>query len=420
LHNPRALSILALALIAIGMGSGLPATAEEEEENGPRFQFNPSLAIGLTTTDNVNYLDSPTLTTSNDQSAELTATAPMERRFRTGTWDLTYEGYWTRYSDHDALNHSAHYVDTGFRFNPTRRSTLRVNGVYTLTQLQAVARPVPDFVTGDDLFVGERQTVRAYGLGTGYRLEIGPTWSWDSSISGSTANVKPIDGYDDSSPALSRQDTRSFLARTRVERERSERFTLGGEYQYSRFDLSGSGLEDVHELSVTATRKLGRKSSIAGELGAYRRSHEAGETTTSYRNDGALVSLFYSYTPTTGLTARAGLSVVPSSGGTLQGTSTNRTIQAFLNGNHEHHRLYWEVGGYQSVREASDETVPTLEVLSLTGSIEHAIRTLFGLRLQTTWVDQSSDVEGYSEAKYYSVSLSCVWYPLGRTRVAGG
>ncbi len=418
MHKPHRPSVPVVALLALGLWSAWPT--EAQEETGPRFLFNPSLSLGYSTTDNVNYLDGPTIDTASDTSMQLTATVPIERRFRTGTWDFSYNGYWTRYSGHSELDNAAHYAETGFHFNPSRRSTLRINGVYTLTQLQAVARENPDFVTGDALFVGERQTVRAYGLGLGYRAGIGPTWSWDTNVSASTANVKPIAGYDDTAAGLPRQDSRAFQARTRFDRERSERFTLGGEYQYSRYDLTDSGLEDVHELSVTATRKIARKSSIAGEVGAYRRSRDSADPTASYLQNGALLSVGYSYTPRTGLDARASVGIVPSSGGTLAGTSTNRTIQAYLTGNHERRRVTWEFGGYHSVREASDETIPTLQIVSLTGSVEHAIRALFGLRFQTTWVDQSSDVEGYSEAEYYSISLSGVWYPLGRTRVSGG
>jgi hypothetical protein len=416
----RSRSSIRAALLVFALATASRTPAQEQPETGPRFQFNPSLALGYSTTDNVNYLDSPTVETANDTSAQLTANVPFERRFRTGTWDFEYLGYWTRYRDHSELDNGAHYAETGFRFQPTRRSTLRVNGVYALTQLQAVARVNPDFVTGDALFVGERQTARAYGLGLGYHLGLGPTWSWDTNVSASTSNVHRIAGYEEDAAALPRQDSRAFQARTRFERERSGRFTLGGEYQYSRFDLIDSGLEDVHELSLVATRKFGRKSSIAGEIGAYRRSRAASDPTASYVQNGALLTVGYSYAPTTALVARVAVGIVPSAGGTLQGTSTNRTFQAFLNGNHERHRVYWELGGYHGVREPSDETTPTLTILSLTGSIEHAIGTLFGMRLQTGWVDQSSDVEGYAQAQYYSASLSGVWYPLGRSRVAGG
>jgi len=418
LKDERGPSFLAAAMLLVSLCGG--RLSAQQDVRGPKLQFNPSLAVGYSTTDNVNYLDDPTASTSSDTSTQLTANLPVERRFRTGTWDLQYLGSWTRYSDNGTLDNAAHYLETGFNFEATRRSTFRVNGVYALTQQQAVPREAPDFVTGDELFLGERQEVRAYGVGLGYGLEIDPTWTWDTNISGSQAQASPIDGYQDGTSGLARQDTNSFQARTRFDRERSERFTLGGEYQYSRFDLTDEGVEVVHALSTTWNRKLGRKSTLAGELGGYHRSSDAGATTTSYQADGVLVAVSYSYTPVTGLTARLGLSVAPTSGGTLQGTSTNRTIQAFLTGNHENSRLVWELGGYHSVRDASDGTVPTLEVLSLTASVEHVIQAAVGLRLQGNRADQVSDVDGYAEGQYYSATLNCVWYPLGRTLVSGG
>jgi len=405
-------------MLVVGLGSG--SSSAQQEAKGPAFQFNPSIGLGYSITDNVSYLDDPTASTSSDSSAQLTVNLPTERRFRTGTWDTEYLGYWTRYDTNAALDSGSHYLDTELELKATRRSTFRVNGVYARTQQQAVPRETPDIATGDELFLGERQEVRSYGLGLGYGLDIGPTWTWDTSVSGAQANASTIDGYQDGTSGLARQDTKAFRARTRFERERSQRFTLGGEYQYSRYDLEAQGIEDVHAMSLTWERKIGPKSALAGELGGYHRSRDAGDETPTYQADGALVAISYSYTPKTGLTARAGFSLVPTSGGTLQGTSTNRTIQAFLTGDHENRRLAWEVGGYQSVREASDETVPTLEVLSLTASVEHAIQEVVGLRLKGNWADQTSDVEGYAEGQYYSVTLSCVWYPLGRTHLSGG
>ncbi len=414
--SPDRLAALTLLLV---LGGG---RVDAQEGTGPKFRFNPSVGLGYSVTDNVNYLDDPTTATAGDTSAQLSANLPVERRFRTGLWNLQYNGSWSLYADNSALDNGSHYFNSGFDFDLTRRSSLSVNAVYALTQLQAVPRQTPDFVTGDELFLGERQEMRSYGIGLGYGLEIGPTWNWNVNVSGSRAGSTPIEGYQSGTSGLPRQDSSSLSAQIHFERQRSKRFSLGGSYGFDRFDLGDEGVEDVHALSLTWSRKIGRHSTFAGQVGGFHRSRDVGDPASpsgGYDSDGALVSASYSYTADRGVSTEVGLTVAPTSGGTLEGTSTNKTIHAFLTGTLRE-KLSWELGGYYSVRESSDETLPTLEVLSAIASVEHAIQKVLGLRLQGSWAEQTSDVEGYATGGSVIVGLSCVWYPLGHSRMSRG
>jgi len=404
----------------LGMVLILGATGLGSAHAGQRVTFNPIIGIGYGVTENVSYLDDPTATNSTDSTASLTLTLPVERQYRNGSWGLEYQGSATLYDANRALDNIASYLTSSYQVSVARRSELSISGVYVRTQEQAVPREKPDSATGDQLFLGERQELQSYGIGLGYALSISPVWSWSVTGSAGRTRSSAIDGYQDDTEGLARQDSISYSARTRIDRRRSERFSVGAEYAFNRYNLANEGPEDVHALALAWDRKIGRASSLSGGLGWYQRSREAAAgSSDTYRSEGVLGSIAYGRPLANGLSASVGVSIAPTSGGTLQGTSTNGTITAYLNG-HRSERWSWQVGGYHSIRVSSDEATPTLEISSVTAAVESSLGRGVGVRLQASWANQSSDVEGYAEGEYYAASLGCVWYPLGRTRLAGG
>ena len=108
----------------------------------------------------------------------------------------------------------------------------------------------------------------------------------------------------------------------------------------------------------------------------------------------------------------------PSSGGALEGTSTD-TVAGIRWEGARAERLRWDAGARWARRDPTIEGEPTLRSAGMGAGIEWLPRRQVGLRARADWVRQSGDETAVRNGSFLTASIGASWYPGGATSRPG-
>ncbi len=391
-----------------------PSAAQETGEAAERrgTTFNPSVSAGYGYTDNVVQAGQPEQSASSS-TASLALALPLQRSLRSGKLDLAYRGLFRSYEKFGALDHGEHFLDGKLERRFRRRSKLELGVRYGRTQEGGDATRLQD----GNIYLSTRVERESYGASATFDKGVGPRWQWSIGVDAGESKIRSIQDFNpEEPPELPAEGARSYAGAAEVRRIVSGRTELGIRYAYRRIEPDVQPTEDDQEFTGRFTRTFRLKSRLGIDVGGYRRSRS---NDADFRSSGFSGGVDYSYGPVGRVRFGVGLLVAPSTGGSLQGTSTDTRL-AFSVASANTRK--WDLGlaSYVSRRVASDTTIPDIDVLSATVWVERRFARKLAIRIDGSWVDQSSTLAGFSEGRYSVANAGLVWYPLGGSRLAGG
>jgi hypothetical protein len=288
---------------------------------------------------------------------------------------------------------------------------------YTFTQDQANPVILEDSVDPDP-FLSVRTKRQTYGLSLGYGRDIGRRWNWNSLIGVAGLDHSVIGGFDpQGDPGLIPEDKTGYRVSTGFDRRLSERNSIGAKYTYGITNLERNGQDELHRMRLTFNTRVSKRVNIRGEVGGYQRTNDTqNEATTGVD---ALVNVSFNEALTVGpVYFGFGAGVVPSYGGSLEGTSSNRAIFASMSGVRIE-PVRWSIVARYSQRVPDLFGQSERDINSLSARTEMSLQRVLGLSLSARYVKQTSSDPLQSPSSFYQVSAGLVWHPLGQTRVAG-
>jgi hypothetical protein len=392
-------TLLAWALLACATGS-----------SSARTLFNPQIAIEQAYTDDVQFVGGGT----SDSLTRLSALLPVVRETKRSTFEFSYAPSIQRYQDSDELDHTTHLVTLSAGSTTSRRSNVNFVAMYLLNQLQGRSSSLDEA----ELFVTGRTDRELYRGDFSYNKEFSQRWSFRGGLNYGESRFESIDDFDPLGP-VPVEDRVYYGGTLGLGRAVSGTTTLGFEYGLQRFELEPIGTpqttteETAHSLTFTIDRAVSRRTSLDATLGAFRNETDEGDATRTGVQ--ATLGLDRSYRT---VDLRLEAQHQPSAGGSLPGTSTDSAIGLDLHGTALDPWI-WSFSTRLARRDPNfvDEEVVTS--VAAGGSIERSFARALGLRLSANYIDQQSD-DPDLKAGYLIAAVGLVWYPLGRSELAGG
>ncbi len=382
-----------------------------------RTTFNPSLTVGGSYTDNIEYAATDE---SSDTASRIELDLPVSRRWDSGSMEFYYRPSYTQQSDEDDFDRDEHRLG----FNTTsvidRRTSWGFSAAYSKTQTQ-FSPVISDLdPIDDDQFTFNPTERDSLGASLSLARTQSPRWNWQASLDWNEVDHEPIPGVPASVIADSPVEDRSeYGGSFGFSRSLGRGASLGLQYRHRRFDLDLSGEEDSDTLSITWNRTVSRTLEFGISVGGFKSTGEAADGTNLATDDDERTGAQGSFNLTRSFrNSRVVFSAShePTSGSNLVGTSTNTDAGVTYAGTR---RLWdWSVSGRYGLREPADSSSDDLENLSAGASIERFFQRQIGVRLGAAMTDQSGS--GTSDRSAFSVEVGFVWYPLGRTKLGGG
>ncbi len=407
LARKRARPSIAGAIIVTGaLGAAVPASA------AARFSFDPALGLGLTYTDNVQYLQTAgTDSGAGDSGAAASARLPFRWDLRSGWITLAYAVLYEKHKTLSALDHTDQTFSGEWRATPSRATSLGLRLDYDRSQIQGY----PGDTVSGDFFLAPRTNRASMRATLDARHETPSRWAWSGSVAGFADRYDAIEGFDTSVPTAVVQDRSGFGVTFGLSRSVSAANTWGIQAQYSRYDLTDTGIENVADLSAQWSHKFSPTTTMSLSAGAYQRSSResvvpgegvipsyvgwSGGASVSHRFRSASLSADAEYMPT--------------SGGAIAGTSTNLTGSIQVSGMSRSAKWDWSVNARAGRRKPNDPGLPNLTSRTVGGTVEWRPVRQLGSRLAGYRAFQQGGEAGTLNGAFSTVLLSLVWYPLG-------
>lgn len=368
-----------------------------------RTTFLPSLTVGAGRTDNIsNSASNP----QADTAGQLTLTLPVRQQRRNGSIDFSYSLAYRTYSDSEQLDDTQHHLRFLSEHRPSQKDTVTFSTGYTRSLDQGRNLVEGDDIDDNDPFITEvvdRTTIRA---NVAYNREQTPLWNWAAVARWTSSINDEIPGF--SNPTINTEDRVEYGGAIGAARNISPVDSLGGHYEYRRFDLDMSGDEDTHTLGMTYQRDVTHKLTTRLFAGGYKSSGSAlaGDDDTGVQLGFSLVRNYRTLDLTVSLDHR------PSAGGNLTGTSLDTSVGVALAGSGN--RLWtWDAATRYTDREASDPAQVDREVWALVASVERSIIDRASFRLTGSYRNQSEDGTA-GDRETAAISFGAVWYPRGQ------
>lgn len=394
--------IAALGLLAL---ISPPAAAQ-------KTSFNPSVSLNARYSDNLEYVEEDG---TDDSATRLSLDLPLARETATGTLSLRYQPSYIKYRDEDDLDHDEHVADLDWATRLGPKSALGLAASFSRTQAQAATgiseRPE---VEDTDLLLTERTDRDSFGASLRFDRTEGPRWGWRAALNWvATSHDEIAEAPSTTVTGFEVEDRTEYGASIEALKSLSRSNSIGLRYEHRKFDLDRSPDEDTDSISLTYREELARKLSFELGLGAARTTGDAAggsegdEDRTDFLGSLGLSRAF----------RRVRLQVTashrPTSGGHLEGSSTNTGLGLALSGA-QSREWGWNVYSRYAHRKPTDDASESIDTLAFGADVERKFARVLGIRLGGNYVDQSSDESGLSDSSAYTIDLGVVWYPRGR------
>jgi hypothetical protein len=405
LLSARGLSSAALVPLFLAAGPGFAAVTT----------FHPAAMLDVEHSDNVLYVEG-TQGPVADWATRVALDLPVRRTGPRGSLEFGYRPSYVKYLDLSVLDHPEHRLRALANTEPSRGSTFGFGLGYEKTQVQGVSGDPrsPDF------FLASR-TDRDYYFGdVSWRKQAGEKWQWASGLHGSWAAYTPISGLETGTSGSELEDRTEYEFNVAPSRELSRSSRAGVEYRFRRFLLAASGDESVNMLGFTFDRIVSRRVTFTMRLGAFGRN--ATSTTETAPTDGGSSDGFQGGFMVRGTFRNGNVSLVadhgPSSGGALEGTSTDTAVGLLAAGGVER-RWRWEASARWARRESNAPVTSDLTSAGGGGSLEWLPTDSVGLRVGGDYVKQSGSEQESLNGSFTTVRFGLTWYPRGPEDEAG-
>ena len=382
-------------------------------EVGRAATFEPEVHADLGHSDDVYY---DAVEPRPDWFAVFALVLPLRGEGQRNRWELSYRPSAFRYRDLSELDHYEHRVRVGAESIARRETSFAIEAGWARSQEQGNATSV----LAGDLFLVPRSELEALSFGASLRREQGARFVWNVEARGADADYSPIPDAETEPPSAILEDRREYELVAGFGRLVSRAAEVGLEYRYRRYDLDVTGEENDHLVSVTASRRLSERTAVEGRVGAFRRdlaSPPAVEAPGDATDTGIQASVGIERTSRQGRFSLEG-SHGPSSGGALEGTSTD-TVAGIRWEGARAERLRWDAGARWARRDPTIEGEPTLRSAGMGAGIEWLPRRQVGLRARADWVRQSGDETAVRNGSFLTASIGASWYPGGATSRPG-
>jgi hypothetical protein len=382
-------SLAAAAALAAGTG---PAWAQ-------KTTFNPSVLIEQGYSNDIYYAGGEAPDSDTDRRIALEI--PYERETPTSALRLSYRPSYVRQQEFDELDRDEHRFDLRWNGELSRRSRLRASAHFTRTQSQGSPEQLDDpelFLTGrSDRDVGRAELSFTHAPS--------PRWTWELLGLSAAYHFRPIEDF---ATDTDDEDRRDYGATTRFMRTLSRNSSLGLRYDYRRFSLEDSGDDDNHGLAVSWDSRLGQKLSLSATAGVF---HSRGDTLPDGEKTGGYGE-FHLNRGFERMRLELGLQHRPSSGGAIDGTSEQTSLDLALASGARRRAWSWSAGPGAARREPNSDS-DTIYGYGANGFVERRLAGQFALRLRANWYDQSND------DSIFETGLAFLWYPWAGTALSG-
>lgn len=377
--------------------------------------FHPKVDIERSYTSNVRYAGA-TDDEDSDWSTRMRLTLPLHGTWAKGTWGTTYSPSFVRYDEFTVLDDNEHRFWMQMVATPDRTTELFLSAEYIRDQVQAR----PESQNPSDLFVASRTDRQMYGLTFRSVKDFGAEWKWTSSLDGAKYNYSAIPGFDADETGGVSEDRAEYGASVDVARIVSQSSTVGLEYDFRRFELDVSESKNNHLLGATFSRTMGRDYTMRGRLGVFYRTGETVSTsgTETSVSDSGLQGFFLLQRAFREHYLNLTASYLPSSGGALEGTSTDTALRVGLGGA-PGRAWRWHAFSAFARRDSADPELDGLRSVSGGLFLEWSLGRWIELRLEGNALDQSGSGTAELNTDYYVAGVGLVWHPAGRDPGAG-
>jgi len=399
--------VRAIVVLAV-LGVLVPGTRAD------RLVFNPSVEVGRGYTDNITFQGTDT---RSDQFGLLGFEIPIERETRRSYLRFQWRPTFVRYDDVSTLDFDDQRLDLNWRSDVSRRGDLNLRTSFVSTQQQGSPLE-PD---NPDLTLTQRTNREFYRLNVRYRHELSRRWAADVLLSGRALDYDPISGLDNAGNFQNRTD---YGVRIGAARGLTQPTSVGGRYEYRRFDLDESNngnipgvKEDSHQFAATYTQNIARRLSLEAALGGYFNSvvdvtPNAAGIEAAPDESGVLAELFLTRTYKS-FSARLDLFHRPSAGGARSGTAIETTVGFTFESDRDSRRKWIWLASPRVSRRESSISGRTIDNFGLRGDVERRLGYRFSIRLDADWFDQDTN------DSVFRANLGFLWYPWGATQLGG-
>lgn len=396
---------------AAALGLGVVVTTA-----GAQTTFHPAVSVEIAHSDNVAFL-SGAEAPSPDWFTRVGVLLPVRRQGPRGFWELSYNPSYLKYREFTVFDNLDHRFGFNAEARPDRRSAWDFTASWTKSQTQGD----PGSTAARDQYLTPRADSTSAEAGVAYRREATERWGWNAAVHGAAVRYSPIAGYDPAVPTAVLEDRNEYRGVLGFERLLSRATFAGAEYRFERYELSVSGAEDDHFLSLTARHRFGRDVTMNFRLGAFHRqapSAEGAAAIEGFQSNGLQghVDLERSLREQS-LSFEADHG--PTAGGAFAGTSTDSTAAVRWRG-WRGERFRWESAARYARREPTDATQPTVYSSGLGGSVEWIPGPKFGVTLGGDYVRQTGTGTPLLDGSFTTVRLGVTWYPRSVQRPGGG
>jgi len=387
--------------------------------------FNPSIRGNVSYINNVVFVDDPAEEQS-DTNTRVALHLPYKMQTKTALLSLRYDTTFDSFQEFQELDFVGHKVTARLATNTSPRSTLRVYGTFSLSQDE-------DFVTGlqtdpdepdpVDPFLLQRTRRWAGTVRVIHRHALGRRWNLSTGANGSYSFVDPIDEVPNAPSTANLEDKQSAGVNFRLRHTLSQKTSIGGTYAYGIVHQERSGDENVHEVRLTLSQGVSKRVNLGFEAGGYRRTRESPDSAGNFDTTGFSWSLHINMGYREGL--KIGpyrmsfrLGARPSTGGTLEGTSTNNSASVSLT-DPRTRTWSWSLFSRFTNRVPFDRDLAVYNTFSTGFNLRKSLRSALSLRGRAEYVNQWSSDTDDSTGSFFRVSGGLSWFPFAGTRMAG-
>ncbi|HKQ61390.1 MAG TPA: hypothetical protein VJS92_08855 [Candidatus Polarisedimenticolaceae bacterium] len=377
-----------------------------------RTIFAPQVGLAYGWTDNVAFVDTGTNADTSDSYGSLSLLLPVTRKLRTGQLQVAYALGYVRYLDVEDLNYADHRLSFGLSLAPDRNSSFTVSANYALTQQQGD----PSTSADPGFFLSERTKREAGTLTLGYQRGFGSgaRWQWGIDVGATVFRFDEIEGVTDPMAPLPLQEKNAYYGTTHLARNITRRTAIGLLYGHRRYELSDVATEDVDEAAVTLTHQFTEAFGMGLNLGYFTRSQDPVDVED---DSGTRFGLTFNYNRPVGpVKLGFGATVDPSSGGALEGTSTDTTVSLDIARGDSGRTWNWGGALRFTRRDPTDPAFENIDTRGVSAYVEAKAHERLGFRLAFSRTRQTSD-DPLLEGEVNQGTLVAVWYPLGHAPV---
>jgi hypothetical protein len=383
-------ALLAFLMVIFGAVAVLaPSTGHAQ------VTFYPSVAAMSMYSNNLNFVSDQGEDLS-DVVTRVSLALPVRGGEGGNSWSFLYRPSIQRYHDFSELNHTNHLLQFDWGHELSRASSTSISTFYQKSQASGDPNNL-----GTGLALSPRADQQTAALSWGMAGQASSRWTVSGTLQASVTQTENIEGVDNAGELVS-EDKNAYAATLGASKAISAKQSIGVNYFYRRVDGDVTA-EDLHQVGMSGSYRLGRLSEIGYGAGAFTRGDRWDfQGRFSYNRDARVV--------------RIGILLERQSaiGGNLAGTSNNNTF-SFLMGSSVQDKLVWAVSTRYQLREAVDDNdvFGDIRTWAQTAGIEYRPHRNIGIRLDGTHSRQTgSDLEGLN-GEFATATFGIVWYILG-------